>query len=54
MIASPEPQPAGDSPYTISFTEAACVAVILWQGKNIWQMARSGRKQTVQKPKKKK
>lgn len=43
LVTSPGPGPSGASPFTITFAEAACVVVILWQGKNIWEMARAGR-----------
>jgi len=54
LLSSPSLEPAGESPFTISFTEAALVLVILWQGNNLWKMARSGKEKHPVKQKKKK
>ena len=54
LLSSPSLEPAGESPFNISFTEAALVLVILWQGKNLWKMARAGKEENPVKQKKKK
>ena len=54
LISSPGPAPVGETPFTISFSEGACVIVILWQVKRIWEMSRAGtRTQLIKKQKKK-
>jgi len=53
LISSSGPTPAGESPFTITFTEAAIVIVILWQAKRIWEMARAGTRTKPIKKKKK-
>jgi hypothetical protein len=54
LLSSPSLEPAGESPFNISFTEAGLVLVILWQGKNLWEMARAGKEKKPVKQKKKK
>ena len=53
LMSSSGPTPGGDSPFAITFTEAAVVIVILWQVKGIWEMARAGSRTKPIKKKKK-
>jgi hypothetical protein len=51
LLTSPEAEPAGDRSITITFAEAACVVVILWQVKSLWEMTRAGREKRPAKTK---
>jgi len=53
LISSSGPTTVGESPFTITFTEAGIVIVILWQGKRIWGVARAGTRTKLIKKKKK-
>lgn len=53
LMSSSGPTPEGDSLFTISFTEAVIVIVILWQVKGVWEMARAGTRTKPIKKKKK-
>ena len=54
LVTSPEAEPSGDRSITITFSEAACVVVILWQVKSLWEMTRAGREKQTAKTKGKK